>query len=82
MEAKHDWKSSYLEAVQETDPEMLAVRIYIAERTMESRVCALDVDKTEVDEIIRTLNALNVLKRERCRQTSSLENKQSNTDDC
>jgi hypothetical protein len=41
----------------------LFVRIYNAERKMESRVCLMDIGEAETDEIFKTLRALTILKR-------------------
>jgi hypothetical protein len=67
MEPNYDWEQLYREVVLEADPDVLSVRIYNAERKMESRVCSMDIGEAETDEIFRMLRGLAILRRERCR---------------
>jgi hypothetical protein len=66
MEPSYEWEQLCREAVLETDPDVQSVRIYNAERKMESRVCSMDIGEAETDEIFKMLRALAILKNERC----------------
>jgi hypothetical protein len=66
MNDQYEWMKFYEAAVLETDPVSLPRRIKAAQYAIGQRVIKLNVDDSERREIIRTLNALSLLKRERC----------------
>lgn len=67
MNDQYEWMKFYEAAVLETDPVSLPRRIEAAQYAIGQRVIKFNVDDSERREIIRTLNALSVLKRERYR---------------
>ncbi len=68
MSANYAWMKFYEAAVLETDPESLLFRIEVAQNAIGQRVITLAVDEADRDAIVKTLNALAILKRERpCR---------------
>jgi hypothetical protein len=67
MNDPYEWMKFYEAAVLETDPVSLPRRIEAAQYAIGQRVIKFNVDDSERREIVRTLNALSVLKRERYR---------------
>jgi hypothetical protein len=67
MNDPYEWMKFYEAAVLETDPESLPYRIEAAQNAIGQRVIKFNVDDSERREIVRTLNALATLKRERYR---------------
>ena len=67
MNDQYEWIKFYEAAVLETDPESLLRRIEAAQYAIGQRIIKFNVDDSERREIIRTLNALSLLKRERYR---------------
>jgi hypothetical protein len=67
MNDQYGWIKFYEAAVLETDRESLPRRIEAAQYAIGQRVIKFNVDDSERREIVRTLNALSLLKRERCR---------------
>jgi hypothetical protein len=67
MNDQYEWMKFYEAAVLETDPVSLPRRIKAAQYAIGQRVIKLNVDDSERREIIRTLNVLSLLKRERYR---------------
>jgi hypothetical protein len=65
MSANYAWMKFYEAAVLETDPESLPSRIEVAQNAIGQRVITLAVDEAERGAIVKTLNALAILKRER-----------------
>jgi hypothetical protein len=65
MSANYAWMKLYEAAVLETDPESLPSRIEVAQNAIGQRVITLAVDEAERSAIVKTLNALAILKRER-----------------
>jgi hypothetical protein len=65
VDAQYEWLKFYEAAVLETNPTVLSERIEAAQNAIGQRVIAIAVDETERRAIIRTLNALAALKRER-----------------
>jgi hypothetical protein len=65
MNDQYEWMKFYEAAVLETDPESLPRRIEAAQYAIGQRVIKFNVDDSERREIIRTLNAPSLLKRER-----------------
>jgi len=61
----YEWMKFYEAAVLETNSEVLPERIEAAQRAIGQRVITLAVDEAERRAIIKTLNALTILKRER-----------------
>jgi hypothetical protein len=59
------WMKFYEAAVLETNSEVLPERIEAAQRAIGQRVITLAVDEAERRAIIKTLNALTIMKRER-----------------
>jgi hypothetical protein len=66
MNAQYEWMKFFEAAVLETDPVSLPYRIEAAQNAIGQRVIKINIDDSERREIVRTLNALSVLKRERC----------------
>ena len=60
----YEWMKFYEAAVLETNSEVLPERIEAAQRAIGQRVITLAVDEAERRAIIKTLNALTILKRE------------------
>jgi hypothetical protein len=71
MNDQYDWMKFYEAAVLETDPISLPRLIEAAQYAIGQRVIKLNVDDSERREIIKTLNALSLLKRERYRNPVS-----------
>ncbi|MGA2431659.1 MAG: hypothetical protein ABSH13_24400 [Candidatus Acidiferrum sp.] len=65
MNANYDWMAFYEAAVLETDPRVLPSRIEAAQNAIGQRVIKIAIDDEERRAIVKTLNALAVLKRER-----------------
>ena len=62
----YEWMKFYQEAVLETDSDALPFRIAAAQNAIGQRVIRVAVDDAERKAIVATLNALAVLRRERC----------------
>jgi hypothetical protein len=62
----YEWMKFYQEAVLETDSGALPFRIAAAQNAIGQRVIRVAVDDAERKAIVATLNALAVLRRERC----------------
>ncbi len=71
MNVNYAWIPFYEAAVLETDPELLLSRIEAAQNAIGQRVIKLGLDANEKHAIVKTLNALTVLKRERSRPANS-----------
>jgi hypothetical protein len=65
MSANYAWMQFYEAAVFETNPESLPSRIEVAQNAIGQRVITLAIDEAERGAIVKTLNALAILKRER-----------------
>jgi hypothetical protein len=65
MGANYAWMKFYEAAVLETNPESLPSRIEVAQNAIGQRVITLAIDEVERGAIVKTLNALAILKRER-----------------
>jgi hypothetical protein len=65
MDASYVWMPFYEAAVLETDPTVLPSRIAAAQNAIGQRVIQIAIDDQERRAIVKTLNALAVLKRER-----------------
>jgi hypothetical protein len=65
VDAHYEWMKFYEAAVLETNSEILPARIEAAQNAIGQRVITLAVDETERRAIVKTLNALTLLKRER-----------------
>ena len=65
MNTNYNWMPFYEATVFETDPQILPCRIEAAQNAIGQRVIQIAVDDEERRAIVRTLNALAVLKRER-----------------
>jgi hypothetical protein len=61
---QYEWMKFYEAAVLETDCLSLARRIEAAQNTIGQRVIKINLEDAERREIVRTLNALSVLKRD------------------
>jgi hypothetical protein len=61
---QYEWMKFYEAAVLETDCLSLASRIEAAQNTIGQRVITINLEDAERREIVRTLNALSVLKRD------------------
>jgi hypothetical protein len=68
VNANYAWMKFYEAAVLETNSEVLPERIEAAQRAIGQRVITLAVDEAERRAIVKTLNALGILKRERAFQ--------------
>ena len=62
----YGWMKFYLDAVLETNSDALPFRIAAAQNAIGERVIQVAVDDDERRAIVTTLNALAVLRRERC----------------
>jgi hypothetical protein len=62
----YEWMKFYQDAVLETDSDALPFRIAAAQNAIGQRVIRVAVDDAERKAIVATLNALAVLRRERC----------------
>lgn len=65
MSANYAWMRFYEAAVLEANPEFLPERIEAAQNAIGQRVITLAIDEAERRAIVKTLNALAILKRER-----------------
>ena len=65
MNTSYEWMRLYEAAVLETNPVVVPDRIEAAQNATGQRVRTLALDEAERRAIIKTLNALSVLKRER-----------------
>ena len=65
MNASYAWMPFYEAAVLETDPQVLPSRIEAAQNAIGQRVIKIAIGDEERRAIVKTLNALAVLKRER-----------------
>jgi len=65
MNANYGWMKFYEAAVLETNPKALPDRIETAQNAIGQRVITFAVDEAERRAIVKTLNALGILKRER-----------------
>jgi hypothetical protein len=65
MSADYAWTKLYEAAVLETDPKVCPVASEVAQNAIGQRVITLAVDEAERGAIVKTLNALAILKRER-----------------
>ena len=65
MNAQYDWMKFYEAAVLETNSEVLPERIRTAQKAIGQRVMTVAIDEAERRAIVKTLNALTVLQRER-----------------
>lgn len=64
MNDQYDWMRLYEAAVLETDPMLLRGRIEAAQKAIGQRVIKIHIEDSERKAIVRTLNALSVLKRD------------------
>jgi hypothetical protein len=62
----YEWMKFYQDAVLETNSDALPFRIAAAQNAIGERVIQVAVDDDERQAIVTTLNALAVLRRERC----------------
>ena len=67
MNINYGWVKFYEAAVLETNPEALPERIRTAQAAIGQRVMTAAIDEAERRAIVKTLNALTVLQRERTR---------------
>ena len=65
MNANYGWMKFYEAAVLETNSEVLPERIRTAQKAIGQRVMTVAIDEAERRAIVKTLNALTVLQRER-----------------
>jgi hypothetical protein len=65
VNAQYEWLKFYEAAVLEANPEVLPERIEAAQNAIGQRVITLAPDDAERLAIIKTLNALTLLRRER-----------------
>ena len=65
VNANYGWMKFYEAAVLETNSEVLPERIRNAQRAIGKRVMTVAIDEAERRAIVKTLNALTVLQRER-----------------
>jgi hypothetical protein len=65
MDANYAWMPFYEAAVLETDPTVLPSRIAAAQNAIGQRVIQIAIDDQERRAVVKTLNALAILKRER-----------------
>jgi len=80
VSTNYAWMRFYEAAVLEANPEFLSYRIESAQHAIGQRVITLAIDEVERRAIVKTLNALAILKRERpsrsvcqqCRDTHDL----------
>jgi hypothetical protein len=66
MHAEYDWMTLYEAAVLETNPNKLPGRIEDAKYAIGQRVVKNAIDEDERHAVVKALNALAVLKRDRC----------------
>jgi hypothetical protein len=72
MNANYEWMKLYEAAVLETNPNKLPGRIEDAKYAIGQRVVKSAIDEAERRAVVKTLNALAVLKRERCASRNPL----------
>jgi hypothetical protein len=65
VNANYEWMKLYEAAVLETNPNMVTLRIEDAKYAIGQRVIKNGIDEAERGAVVKTLNALAVLKRER-----------------
>ena len=65
MNTSYEWMKLYEAAVLETNREALPQRIEAAQKAIGQRVITLALDEEERRAVVKTLNALAILKRER-----------------
>jgi hypothetical protein len=65
MSSNYEWMKLYEAAVLETNPDILSSRIEDAKDAIGQRVVRSAIDETERRAVVKTLNAIAVLKRER-----------------
>ena len=65
MNTSYEWMKLYEAAVLETNREALPQRIEAAQNAIGQRVITLALDEEERRAVVKTLNALAILKRER-----------------
>jgi hypothetical protein len=70
----YEWMKFYQDAVLETDSDAISFRIAAAQSAIGERVIRVAVDDEERRAIVATLNALAVLRRERCSAAKSAHN--------
>ena len=70
----YEWMKFYQDAVLETNSDAVPFRIAAAQKAIGERVIRVAVDDVERRAIVTTLNALTVLRRERCPATKSAHN--------
>ncbi len=70
----YEWMKFYQDAVLETNSDALPFRIAAAQNAIGQRVIRVAVDDAERKAIVDTLNALAVLRRERCPAARSAHN--------
>jgi hypothetical protein len=70
----YEWMKFYQDAVLETNSDAVPFRIAAAQKAIGERVIRVAVDDAERRAIVTTLNALAVLRRERCPAAKSAHN--------
>jgi hypothetical protein len=70
----YEWMKFYRDAVLETNSDALPFRIAAAQNAIGERVIRVAVDDAERRAIVATLNALALLRRERCPAAKSAHN--------
>jgi hypothetical protein len=65
MNTSYEWMKLYEAAVLETNREALPQRVEAAQNAIGQRVITLALDEEERRAVVKTLNALAILKRER-----------------
>jgi hypothetical protein len=65
MNINYGWVKFYEAAVLETNSEVLPERIRTAQKAIGQRVMTVAIDEAERRAIVKTLNALTILQRER-----------------
>jgi hypothetical protein len=73
VNADYDWTKWYEAAVLETNPNRMADRIEDAKLAIANRVVKSAIDRDERCAVVKTLNALSVLKREWSVKTGTRE---------
>jgi hypothetical protein len=68
MDANYEWMRFYEAAVLKPNSEVLPERIETAQRAIGQRVKTVAIDEAERHAIVKTLDALTILKRERRRR--------------
>ena len=77
MNDQYEWLKFYEAAVLETDPMFLPTRIEAAQNAIGQRVIKINLEDSERKEIVRTLTALSVLKRDAYRKPTCHQCKDS-----